>query len=196
MQRAHDVVGGQGARAVGRAGVAGGQDAPHHGGQVRGEEHLGPEDLLHLGGVAVGQQAVGHEVLVDRPEVQRVLGRAPGSRDARGRIDDDPAGLDQPGPQQRGQGQPGRRRVAAGRGDQRGAAEVAPEQLGQAEDGLAQELRGPRAPRRTRWDRGRDPRAGSRPPGRRSARPVRAARARCAVTRRGAGRRRPGPGRP
>ena len=138
-----------------------------HGGEMRGEEHLGAQDLLHLGRVAMGQQAVGREVLVDRPEVQRVLGGPPGARDARGGIDDDPAGLDQPGPHQRGQGQAGRRRVAAGGGDQRGPGEVAAEQLGQPEGGLGQQLRRRvllAVPGRVE---ARDPAAGSRPPGRR-----------------------------
>ena len=37
---------------------------------MRREEHLGAQDLLHLGRVAMGQQAVGREVLVDGAEVQ------------------------------------------------------------------------------------------------------------------------------
>ena len=55
---------------VGGSGVAGGQDAPHHGGQVGGEQDRGAEALLHLGGVAVVEQAVGDEVLVDGGEVE------------------------------------------------------------------------------------------------------------------------------
>ena len=51
-------------------GVTGGQDAPDHRGQMGGEQDRGTEALLHLGGVAVVEQPVGHEVLVHRREVQ------------------------------------------------------------------------------------------------------------------------------
>ena len=54
-----------------------GQDAAGHGGQVRGEQDRGAQVLLDLGGVAVVQQAVGHEVLVHRTEVETVLGARP-----------------------------------------------------------------------------------------------------------------------
>ena len=53
-------------REVGGSAVTGGQDAPHHGGQVRREQHRGAEALLHLGGVPVVEEPVGHEVLVHR----------------------------------------------------------------------------------------------------------------------------------
>ena len=46
-------------------GVAGGQDAPVHRREVRGEQHLGADLLLDLRRVAVVEQAVGGEVLVD-----------------------------------------------------------------------------------------------------------------------------------
>ena len=108
---------------------------------MRREEHLGAQDLLHFGGVAMGQQAVGHEVLVDGPEVQGVGGGPPGPGGPRGGIDDDPAGLDQPGPDEGRQGQPGRRRVAAGGSDQRGTGQRRAEQLRQPVDGLLEKLR-------------------------------------------------------
>ena len=65
--------------AGGRAGVAGGQDAPVHRREVRREQHLGAEVLLDLGRVAVVEQPVGGEVLVDGAERGVVL-RAPGRR--------------------------------------------------------------------------------------------------------------------
>ena len=108
---------------------------------MRREEHLRAQDLLHFGRVAMGQQAVRHEVLVDGPEVQGVGGRPPGPGGARGRIDDDPASLDQPGPHEGRQGQPGRRRVAAGGGDERGPGQRFAKQLRQPVDGLVEELR-------------------------------------------------------
>ena len=130
------------------------------------------EDLLHLGGVAVGQQPVGREVLVDRPEVQRLLEAAAGARDARGGVDDDARRLDQAGPHQRGQGQPGRRRVATRprrrawrRPGRRGTARAA-----RRPPRPAAPVR--RAPRRTSAGRARRPAAGSRPPGPRPARPA------------------------
>ena len=47
-------------------GVAGGEDAAAHRREVRREQHLAAERHLHLGGVAVVEQAVGGEIPVDR----------------------------------------------------------------------------------------------------------------------------------
>jgi len=47
-------------------GVARGQYPPVHRGEVGGENELGPDGLLHLGGVAVVEQPVGGEILVHR----------------------------------------------------------------------------------------------------------------------------------
>ena len=58
-----------------------------------------------------------------------------------GGVDDDAGRLDQAGPEQRGEGQPGRGRIATGGGDQGRPVEAGPEQLGQAERGLGQQLR-------------------------------------------------------
>ena len=181
--------------ALGGPGVAGGQDAAHHRGQVRREEHLGAEDLLHLGRVAVGQQPVGGEVLVDRPEVQRLLEPAARPRDARRRVDHDPGPLHQAASDQRGQGQPGRGRVAAGGGHEGRPGQALPEQLGQPVDRLGQQPR--RAvllavPARVerRVDAGGSPRPGPRP-----RRPGPGARGRAAGTRRAAARRTRGRGR-
>ena len=104
---------------VGRAGVAGGEDAPVHRREVRREQHLdvGAGDvgqaLLDLGGVPVVEQAVGREVLVDRAERGGGLGRPAGARHPAGGVDDDARRLDQPGPQQRGERQDGGGDVAA-----------------------------------------------------------------------------------
>ena len=69
------------------------------------------------------------------------LGGPAGARHAADGVDDDAGGLDQPGPQQRGQGQGRGRRVAARPGDEaRRRARSVAEQLGQAVDGLGQQL--------------------------------------------------------
>ena len=52
-----------------------------------------------------------------------------------------PARLQQAGPDQGGQGQPGRRRVTAGGGNERGPCQSLAEQLGQPVDGLGEQLR-------------------------------------------------------
>ena len=117
---------------VGRTAVTGGQDAPDHGGQVGREQHGGAEALLHLRGVPVVEQAVGHEVFVHRAEVE-VLGRARPAPEtplaastmsgatARS-VDPEVPGRHQPGPDQRPQGEDGRGGIAARGGDQTGAA--------------------------------------------------------------------------
>ena len=115
----------------------------------------------------MGQEPVGGEVLVDRTEVERVLGGPAGARYARGGIDDDPAGLDQPVPHQGRQGQAGRSRITprpprsgwrprgtAPRGTAR-AARTQPPPARPEPDG----------PPRTRPDRRQGHAAGSRPPG-------------------------------
>jgi hypothetical protein len=106
---------------------------------VGGEEHLAADDLLHFRRVPVREQPVRREVLVDAPEVQRLLEAAAGARDARGRIDDDAGGFHQPLTDQRGEGQAGRGGIAPGRRHQSGSGQVVPEQLGQPVDGLSQQ---------------------------------------------------------
>ena len=177
---------------LGRPGVAGGEDAPVHRGQVGREQHLGPGDLLDLGRVAVVEQAVGGEVLVDRAERACSPWAAARHRTRRGGVDDDAGRLDQPGPHERGQGQRRGGHVAAGGGDRGGPGELGPEQLGQAVGRTRRAARGGRAPRRTTAGTARRPSAGSRRPGRRRSRPGRAGRARAPATPRGAGRGRRG----
>jgi len=75
------------------------------------------ELLLHLGDVPVAAHAVGLHALVDLAEHEVLLRLAPGTRDARLRIDDQVA--DQTCPRQRRQGEERRRRVAARRPDDR-----------------------------------------------------------------------------
>ena len=82
------------------------------------------DGLLDLRGVPVVEQPVGGEVLVDRVEVGVRLGSPARARHPAGGVDDDALRLDQAGPDQRGQGQRGGRRVAAGGGDQRGAGQI------------------------------------------------------------------------
>ena len=88
----------------------------------------------------MGQQPVGREVLVDGSEVQRLLEAAAGTRHARGGVDDDARRLDEAGPHQGGQGQPGRRGVTTGRGDERRAGQAFAEELGQPVDRVGQQL--------------------------------------------------------
>ena len=194
VQGGNDRVGRR-ARVRSGPGVTGGEDAACHRREVRREEHLPADDLLHLGCVTVREQAVRCEVLVHRPEVQRLLQASAGSRDSRRGVDDDAGGLHQAVADQRGQGQSGRGRIAAGRGDQRRPGQAVAEQLGQPVDGFPQQLRRAGAPRRTRSDRERRPSAGSRRPGPRPRRPAPGARGRCAATRRAASRRTPDRGR-
>ena len=136
-QRGEQVVGGD---RLGRPGVAGGEDAPAHRGQVGREEHLGPGDLLDLGRVPVVEEAVGREVLVDRGEERRVLEPAPGPGHPGRGVDDDAGRLDQALLHERGQGQRGRRHVAAGGGDQPRPLEVGPVELGQPVHRVGQQL--------------------------------------------------------
>ncbi len=86
------------------------------------------------------EQPVGAEVLVDRAERGGGLGGPARSGHAAGRVDDDPGGLDQPGPYQRGQGQGGGRRVAARRGHVAVGADLVAVQLGQAVGEALQQL--------------------------------------------------------
>ncbi len=107
---------------------------------MRGEEHLPADDLLHLGSVAMRQQAIGREVLVNRSEVQGLPEATAGARHARRGIDHDAGRLQQAGTDQGRQGQPGGRRVAAGGGDEGRPRQSLAEQLGQPVDGLGQQL--------------------------------------------------------
>ena len=120
-------------------GVAGRQDPPVHRHQVGGEEDLGGQVLLDLGRVAVVEEAVGDDVLVDGAERVRRRGRPAGTGDAAGGVDDDAGRLDQVGVEQRGQGQRGGGDVAAGRGHEAGALEVGAVAFGQAVDGFGEE---------------------------------------------------------
>ena len=56
---------------------AGGEDAAVHRREVRGEQDVAAERHLHLGGVAVVEQAVGGEILVDRVEMGGLLRALP-----------------------------------------------------------------------------------------------------------------------
>ena len=98
------------------------------------------EVLLDLGRVAVVEQAVGVEVLVDGAERVVGLGGPAGAGDAAGGVDDEPGALDEPGVEQRGEGERRRRDVAAGRGDEPGADELLAVPLGQAVHGLGEQL--------------------------------------------------------
>ena len=124
---------------AGGAGVTGGQDPPGHGGQVGGEEDLGPDGLLDLGRVPVGEEAVGGEVLVHRGEVHGRRRVPSGARGPGGGVDDDPAAGDEAGPDQGGQGQGGGRRVTARRGHQGGPVQGRAEELGEAVGEAAEE---------------------------------------------------------
>ena len=124
-----------------RAGVAGGQDAPVHRRQVRREQHRGVEVLLDLGGVAVVEEAVGVEVLVDGAEGRVGLRAATGAGDPAGGVDDHAGALDEAGVEQRRQGERGGRDVAAGRGDEPGADQLLAVALGQAVGGLGEQGR-------------------------------------------------------
>ncbi len=104
------------------------------------EQDLGADDLLHLGCVPVVEQAVGREVLVHRAEVAGVLERPTGARNPGRSVHHDAGRLDQSGPHQGGQGQRGRRRVAAGHGHPGGADDLVPEQLGQPVREVGQQL--------------------------------------------------------
>ena len=117
---------------AGRAGVAGGEDAAAGGHQVRGEQHLRAGHHLHLGGVAMVEEAVGAEIAVDRAEMRAGIGRAAGAADARGGVDDDALLLDRAGLDQRPQRQAGGGRVAAGRGDALRRLDLVAEKFGQA----------------------------------------------------------------
>ena len=157
-----------------------------------GEDQLGPDGLLHLRGVPVGQQPVGREVLVHGAKLRAFGQLAPRARDSAGGVDHDARGLDQPGADQRRQGQGGGGHVAARR---RPPAGRRPGRCGRARVGRTR--RRPAAPgrcarRRTRSGTGRDPSAGNRRPGPRHGRPRPAARAPTSGRRRGAGRRKRG----
>ncbi len=130
------------ARAASGAAVTRGEDAAHHGCQVGREEDLGsvPQDLLHFRGVAMRQQPVRREVLVDRSEVQRLLRTAAGAGDARRGIHHDAGGLHQAPACQGREGQPRRGGVAPRRGHERRTAQAVPEQFGEAVHRRAQQF--------------------------------------------------------
>ena len=107
---------------------------------MRREQHLRVEVLLDLRRVAVVEQAVGVEVLVDGAERGVGLGGPTGARDATRRIHDEPGALDEAGVEQRGERERRRGHVAAGRGDESGADEVLAVALGQPVDGLGEQL--------------------------------------------------------
>ena len=113
---------------------------------MRGEEHLdigvgvATDRHLDLGRVPVVQQAVGGEVLVDGTEGGVGLRWPTGATHAAGRIDDDAGGLDQARLHEWAEGERGGGDVAAGRSDQFGAGEVAPKELGQAEDEVVEQF--------------------------------------------------------
>src|SRR5690606_27355919 len=113
-----------GARGLGRAGVAGGEDAAVHRGEVGGEQDGGTGDLLDLRRVAVVEEAVGGEVLVDGAERGGGLGRPAGSGHAARRVDDHAGGLHRAGAHERGEGERRSRRVAPGDGDVGGGGDV------------------------------------------------------------------------
>lgn len=96
--------------------------------------------LLDLRGVSVARDSIGVDVLVRGDEVGLLAGRAPGPRDPRFGVDDDV--LDHAGAGERGEREQGGRRVAAGVGDQVGPGDLLAVSLGEAIDGLSQELRG------------------------------------------------------
>ena len=145
MQACHGIVG---ADRTGRSGVTGGQDAPVHRCEMRGEEHLdigagvAADRHLDLGRVPVMQQAVGGEVLVDGTEGGVGLRRPTGATHAAGCVDDDAGGLDQARLHEWAEGERGGGDVAAGRSDQFGTGEIAPKELGQAEDEVVEQFGG------------------------------------------------------
>ena len=135
-----------GAGGAGWPGVAGCENPAVHGSQMGREEHLhvgaGVPGHRHLDlrGVAVGEQPVGGEVLVNRAERGVGLGRPARSRHPAGRVDDDPCRLNRAGRHQGGEGQGGRGHIAAWCGHQLGLPDPVAEQLGQAEDELTEQL--------------------------------------------------------
>ena len=117
-----------------------GQQLGHEGdahGPAGGEGRL----LLHLGDVAVVRDLVRLHVLVELGEEVLVLEAAPRARDAGLGVDDHRARLDQVRAQERKQRQQDRGHVAAGGGHEPGAAQRVAVELGDAEDGLTEQLR-------------------------------------------------------
>ena len=169
----------------GRADVAGRQDAAGHRDEVgqevdRDDPRVGAGSrpsrggdrgqlLLDLGDVAMTAEAVRLDALVDLAEMEVRLRLATGARDAALGVDDEVA--DEPGPGQRRERQERRRRVAARRADDRDRRvderrELGAVELGQAVDGLLEEVRAAGA--RSRTSAGSRPgrAGGSRAPGR------------------------------
>ena len=108
---------------------------------MRREQHLGAEVLLDLRGVAVVEQAVRREVLVDGAERRARAQIASGAGDAAGGVDDDPRRFDETPIEQRSESQRRGGDVAPGRGNQAGADEIAPTAFGEAVDSTAEQLR-------------------------------------------------------
>jgi hypothetical protein len=121
-------------------GVAGGEDAPVHRREVGREEELGADLLLHLGGVAVREQAVRGHVLVDGREAVGKVGLAAGAGDSGRGVDDHAGRLDQAGLDERPQRERRRRHVAAGRRDEACSHQLGTVQLGEPVDGLGEQV--------------------------------------------------------
>ena len=166
---------------AGRADVAGGEDPAGHRDEVGQEVDaagarvrvrgggLAGQLLLDLADVAVGEDAVRLDALVDLAEVEVGLGVAAGARDAALGVHDDVG--DQAGTGERRQGEDRRRGVAAGGADdgarlraQRGQLRAV--QLRQAVDGGRRAGRAAGGRRGTRSRSPRRPGTGSPAPGR------------------------------
>ena len=104
----------------------------------RREQDIAAQRHLHLGGVAVGEQAISGEILVDRVEMRFLLERLAGARHARRRIDDERSGLDEV--DEWLQREDRRGWVAARRRDRPRRGDVGAVQLGNAVDEAAEQL--------------------------------------------------------
>ena len=129
--------------------VEGGQDPALHRQQVRAEGQLDAlagavgEDRLDLAHVPVGAaRRVGREVLGDLAEEEVLARRAAGAGGAALGVRDDVGRVDEALAEKRDEGQEDRRGVAARVRDEPGATQAVPVRLAQAEDGLADQVRG------------------------------------------------------
>lgn len=126
---------------AGRLGVAGGQNAAIHRGQVgrENDSHLAAgnvrENLVDLRHVAMRADSVGREVFIALGEMEVGLGFATGPADAADAIDDQAVWGDRAGANQRGESEDGRGRVTAWIGDEGGHADFVAIDFGQAIDG-------------------------------------------------------------
>ena len=118
---------------------AGRKDAAVHRREMRREQDLPAKLHLHFRGVAVGEQAVGGEILVHRVELGFRLECLAGAADAGGGADGDRVGIDER--QERLQREDRRRRIATGRGDCAGGADRIAMQLRDAVDEAAEQVR-------------------------------------------------------